>query len=199
MSIALPHLFFLIGLACYLLVRAKFQRPISTQEKVEKRSSKGDKALVILVVIGQVALPLIFMTTSLLEWASYRSPPLATWVGAIVFVTGLCLFWKSHADLGRNWSVSLDLYREHKLVTSGVYRVIRHPMYASFFAMAIAQGFLLSNWVAGWSALAATILLYIVRKPNEEALMIKGFGEEYRRYMLRSGGILPRFIPKNDA
>lgn len=72
-------------------------------------------------------------------------------------------------------------------------------MYASFFAMAIAQGFLLSNWVAGWSALAATILLYIVRKPNEEALMIKGFGEEYRRYMLRSGGILPRFIPKNDA
>jgi protein-S-isoprenylcysteine O-methyltransferase Ste14 len=199
MSITLPHLIFLVGLAYYLLIRFKYQRPTSIKEKIERRSNTFDKALVMLVVIGQVVLPMIFLTTSLLDWASYRSPVLATWLGAFVLIGGLCLFWKSHTDLGRNWSVSLDLYREHKLVTSGVYRLIRHPMYASFFAMAIAQVLLLSNWVAGWSALVATFVLYTVRKPHEEAMMIEGFGEEYHRYMRRSGSVLPRFTPKSDA
>jgi protein-S-isoprenylcysteine O-methyltransferase Ste14 len=187
MSITLPHLIFLVGLAYYLLIRFKYQRPTSIQEKIERRSNTFDKALVMLVVIGQVVLPMIFLTTSLLDWASYRSPVLATWLGAFVLIGGLCL------------SVSLDLYREHKLVTSGVYRLIRHPMYASFFAMAIAQVLLLSNWVAGWSALVATFVLYTVRKPHEEAMMIEGFGEEYHRYMRRSGSVLPRFTPKSDA
>jgi len=44
--------------------------------------------------------------------------------------------------------------KEHRLVTAGVYRHIRHPMYAAIFLWCLAQGLLLPNWLAGWSALA---------------------------------------------
>jgi hypothetical protein len=91
-----------------------------------------------------------------------------------------------------SWSVTLELNQNHHLVTQGVYRRIRHPMYASFFAMALGQALLLNNWIAGFAALVAVGVLYRVRTPNEERMMLESFGDEYRAYMRRTGGIVPR-------
>lgn len=104
---------------------------------------------------------------------------------------GVWLFRRSHADLGRNWSVSLALQSDHQLVSSGVYRRIRHPMYAAFFLLAIGQCLLLPNGVAGPAALLAVTLLYVVRKPREEAMMRERFGEAYRQYQASTGGVMP--------
>jgi protein-S-isoprenylcysteine O-methyltransferase Ste14 len=65
-------------------------------------------------------------------------------------------------------------------------------MYASFFAMALGQALLLNNWIAGFAALVAVGVLYRVRTPNEERMMLESFGDEYRAYMRRTGGIVPR-------
>jgi protein-S-isoprenylcysteine O-methyltransferase Ste14 len=73
-----------------------------------------------------------------------------------------------------------------------VYRRIRHPMYAAIFLFSLAQGLLLDNWLAGWSALATFAVMYLVRLPREEAMMIQQFGQEYRDYMNRTGRLLPR-------
>jgi len=121
-----------------------------------------------------------------------RPPAALTWLGAPLMAAAVWLFWRSHADLGDNWSVSLQLNQDHRLVTQGVYRRIRHPMYAAFFAMAIVQGLLLNNWLAGWGALAAVSLLYLLRVPHEEQMMIERFGDEYRTYRQRTGGLMPR-------
>ena len=67
-------------------------------------------------------------------------------------LAALWLFWRSHADLGQNWSVSLEIRKDHRIVQHGVYRLIRHPMYASIWLWSIAQALLLANWLAGWSA-----------------------------------------------
>ncbi len=48
-------------------------------------------------------------------------------------VAALWLFWRSHADLGRNWSQAFELRKGHELITHGVYRVVRHPMYAAIW------------------------------------------------------------------
>jgi len=104
----------------------------------------------------------------------------------------LWLFWRSHADLGQNWSVSLEVRKGHKVVTHGVYRYIRHPMYAAIFLWCLAQAMLLPNWLAGWSALVPFTLLYLVRTPREEQMMCNIFGDEYRDYMRKTGRLLPR-------
>ena len=185
---------FLFGTCAYLGVRGYFKRKVSGAAGAVNKGGGADMALVGLVIVGQLLLPVLAILSPFLEWAKYPGPTAAlAWIGAFLLVAGVWLFWRSHADLGENWSVTLELQSEHKLVSSGVYRSIRHPMYASFFAMAFAQLLLLPNWIAGPSALLAVGLLYVVRKPNEEAMMLEQFGDEYRKYMNSTGGILPRF------
>lgn len=95
-------------------------------------------------------------------------------------------------DLGHNWSATLRIRPEHSLITHGVYRRIRHPMYTAHLLWAIAQGLLLANWLAGWIFLVAFVPLYLLRVPHEEQMMLEQFGQEYRTYMARTGRIIPR-------
>jgi protein-S-isoprenylcysteine O-methyltransferase Ste14 len=191
MQLTLPSILFLAGTLAYLAVRVFFMRKLAAREKSVRKTTRTDTLLVALVGCGQIVIPILGMATPLLAFANYTLPASALWLGTATFVGGLWLFWRSHADLGTNWSVSLELDQEHRLVTRGVYSRIRHPMYASFFVMAVAQAAILPNWVAGWAALAAVTILYTVRKPREEAMMLEYFGSEYKAYMLRSGGVIP--------
>ena len=81
------------------------------------------------------------------NFADYRlpAPYLAAtvpWCGAAVMLAALWLFWRSHADLGWHWSATLEVREGHALVDRGVYRRVRHPMYAgspySFFMLEAA-------------------------------------------------------------
>ena len=114
-------------------------------------------------------------------------------------VTALWLFWRSHVDLGQNWSVSLEMRERHQLVTDGVYRFIRHPMYASIWLWSLAQGMLLQNWFAGWSLVPTFAAMYFIRTPREERMMCDAFGDEYRHYMRRTGRLFPRIRKRRPA
>ena len=110
-----------------------------------------------------------------------------------VFAMALLLLWRSHADLGRNWSAILRIRPEHTLVTDGVYRHIRHPMYAAHWLRGIAPALLLQNWIAGLSMLVFFVPIYLVRVPRVEKMMLENFEEEYHEYMNRTGRVIPRF------
>ena len=121
-----------------------------------------------------------------------REKPENRLVGIIILAMAVWLFWRSHADLGRNWSPSLELRERHELVTEGVYRSVRHPMYASMWLWGVAQALLLQNWIAGWVSLVMFMPLYLLRVPREERMMLDEFGEEYRAYMNHTGRVIPR-------
>ena len=182
---------FLLGTTAYLGIRAWYKRKLATK-KASSQSTAMDKFLIAFVVLGQVVLPLLAILSPLLKWADYALYPIATVAGAAVMISGVWLFWRSHADLGKNWSVSLELEAEHQLVTSGIYSWVRHPMYASFFVMALAQLLLVPNGLAGPAALLAVSVLYYVRRPTEEAMLTEYFGLAYTRYVASTGGIFPR-------
>jgi len=78
------------------------------------------------------------------------------------------------------------------LITRGIYSVIRHPMYASQWLVALAQPLLLQNWIAGFLNLLAFIPFYFLRVRAEEQLMIDSFGTQYQDYMKKTGGVLPK-------
>ena len=88
--------------------------------------------------------------------------------------------------------MTLRIREDHTLITTGPYRWIRHPIYSAglLFGFAVfllsANGFVGACWVGGCS------LLYAHRIPNEEALMLEEFADEYRVYMQRTGRLLPR-------
>ena len=179
-------------MAVYIAIRSYFQRAALTQKTSVNVSSVGDMLLVFLVVVGQIVLPAEYIFSRWLNPLNYVLPLSANVPGALCLVGGLWLFWRSHVDLENSWSVTLKIREEHRLVTNGVYRFIRHPMYASFFLLAFAQALLLGNWLSGWSGLTAVALLYSVRVWGEEAMMLRSFGTEYERYVARTGGVVPR-------
>jgi protein-S-isoprenylcysteine O-methyltransferase Ste14 len=102
------------------------------------------------------------------------------------------VLWRAHADLGRNWSPSLEIPEGQSLVTNGIYHYIRHPIYASVLLSGLAQALLLQNWLAGLSGLAVFLLTYLLRVPREEQMMVETYGDAYRAYMNQTGGIIPR-------
>jgi len=191
MTITLSSTAFMAFTAAYLTIRGVFIRRARKQHKTDQGDTR-DRALIALVGIGQIVLPLLFVWTRLLDFADRAQPSACLPLGVVAMAAGLWLFWRSHVDLGENWSVTLEIDARHRLVTRGVYRFVRHPMYTSFIVSGVGQALLLANWIAGPAALVAVAVLVAVRVPNEEAMMIGQFGDEYRDYMRRTGGIVPR-------
>ncbi len=188
------EIIFLAGFITGSVIRKIYTAGRSRGVKTEKKCSNVlDIILVGTAGVG-MAVPLLYLFTSYLSFANYVLPTWSGLVGTVVFVGAIFMLWRSHVDLGRNWSATLRIKGQHSLVTSGVYRHIRHPMYTAHLLWAIAQGLLLSNWIAGWAFLVLSIPLYLMRIPKEEQMMLEHFGEQYRAYMRRTGRLIPRIL-----
>jgi protein-S-isoprenylcysteine O-methyltransferase Ste14 len=146
-----------------------------------------------LPALGMFIVPLIYALTPWLDFADYQLPLWAGWIGVAIFALGVWLLYRSHADLGRNWSPQLEILESHALVTDGVFGYIRHPMYTAHLLWGIGQVLLLQNWIAGFSMLVTFLPEYLYRPRVEERMMIGHFGDEYRAYMERTGRYFPKF------
>jgi protein-S-isoprenylcysteine O-methyltransferase Ste14 len=187
---------FLVGFVVYCAIRGVFERRTRGSEKIDRRKDLTEKILLFVVMVGNVFLPVIYIFSPWLAFADYRLPGWTPWVGVAVMIVALWLFWRSHADLGRNWSITLEIRKGHELIRNGVYRLVRHPMYASIFLFALAQGLMLSNALAGWAGLVTFAVMYFIRMPREERMMVEHFGEGYREYMEETGKLWPKFFGK---
>lgn len=150
-----------------------------------------DQVLVGILFLGTSFLPLVHIFTPWLDFADYTLPNLISilCVGFLLF--GLVILRKAHTDLGRNYSQDLEIKDGHKLVTGGLYKYIRHPMYAAGFLMSIAQIGLLQNWIAGTSGVIVLSFFYLLRVPAEEEMMIKTFGDDYLAYRSQTKRLVP--------
>ena len=158
----------------------------------DNRKTGLERLLLALLFGGTLFVPLAYVSSPWLDWADYALPAWAGAVGTVVFGFAVWLLCRSHAVLGRNWSATLQIRQEHRLVVEGPYRYVRHPIYAAHWLWAVAQPLLLHNWVAGFSALVVVAPLYLLRVRCEERMMLDHFGEGYRLYMSRTGCLLPR-------
>jgi protein-S-isoprenylcysteine O-methyltransferase Ste14 len=184
------EIIFAIGLVTAFARRLRER--LRNRARVTESRRDGLELLVLLsAFLGMLAIPVVHLTTGTLVFANYRQPTWLGIAGGMVFASALVLLWRSHVDLGRNWSESLELMESHRLVTNGVYRFVRHPMYAAIWLWAVGQALMLHNFIAGPSALALFAPLYFVRVPREERMMLEHFGEEYAAYMVRTRRVLP--------
>lgn len=149
-----------------------------------------ETALLILAWVG-FFVPLIWIASPVFSFAEYalRTGPLVS--GVVCFVAGLWLFYRSHADLGTNWSITLEVREQHRLVTQGIYHRIRHPMYSALFLYSVGQALVIPNWVAGPSYLVTFGILFMLRVYKEERMMLEQFGDDYAAYMARTKRLVP--------
>jgi len=191
MTPLLAKAIWLLGVVGWFVIRYPHDRRARRMPK-RQRSDRGRESLLMAIsAAGLGVLPLIYVISNVPRFADYAFRPWQGWIGAAVFAGSLWLFRRTHKDLGRNWSVTLEVREQHALVTNGVYSRVRHPMYSAFWLWALAQALLLPNWIAGPAGLVGFGTLFFLRVGREEALMMETFGDEYRRYMARTSRILP--------
>jgi len=195
----MQHLFLSIYFAAVvteMLIRFPFEKIRRRRKRIRRQVPPAEWLVLILLFLGMFFLPLAYALTPWLRFADYRWPPAAHAVagvlGSAALLFALWLFWRAHRDLAADWSPSLEVFEGHRLVTEGIYGVIRHPMYASQVAWAIGQTLLLRNWIAGPASLVALLPLFLVRIPQEERMLVQHFGDDYRLYCERTGRIVPR-------
>jgi protein-S-isoprenylcysteine O-methyltransferase Ste14 len=181
-------------LACVIgwwLIRYPHERRVKKNKITATKRDTQELILLGISLSGLGIIPVIYVLTGFPAFANRPFVPVVAWLGVVPAIASLWLFYRTHKELGRNWSVSLELHEKHKLITGGVYRYVRHPMYSAFFLWAVAQSLLLPNWVAGLSGIVGFGTLYTFRVGREERLMLDAFGDEYRAYMQRTARILP--------
>ena len=180
----------MIGVGWYL-IRYKYARRSRREKVLWSARGARETTLLLISLTGLGILPLIYIVTGIPRFAAYTFQPVQAWLGRCFAVAALLMFQLTHRALGRNWSVSLDVRENHQLVTDGVYRRVRHPMYSAFWLWAIAQALLLPNWVAGFAGLVGFGILFFGRVAREERMMLEAFGDRYREYMARTGRVIP--------
>ncbi len=194
MTPAIAAIIWAIGLVAWVAIRLPYRRRARRLRVVRARRDLTERIVLPLAGIGLSVVPTVYLLTGFPAFADYRFQPWMGWAGAVAQLAFLALFYASHRQLGRNWSVTLEIRDEHRLVTDGLYRYVRHPMYSSFWLWGLAQLLLLPNWLAGPAGLVGVAVLYFARVGSEETMMRQTFGDAYDAYASRTGRIVPRIF-----
>lgn len=157
---------------------------------VKSRKGTVETFLLTLAWLGFLA-PLVWIASPAFSFAEYPLRAGALVAGIACLAVGLWFFYRSHAALGTNWSITLEVREQHRLITDGVYRRIRHPMYMALLLYSVGQALVIPNWVAGPSYLIAFGILFTFRVRAEERMMLDQFGDQYAAYMARTKRLVP--------
>jgi protein-S-isoprenylcysteine O-methyltransferase Ste14 len=155
-----------------------------------RREALGSRLMHIVPLAIAVALLAVDRIPPPLDARLYPWAPWEFWLGVLATAAGLGFSIVARAHIGRNWSGTVTIKESHELVTSGPYRLVRHPIYTgillAFAGSAIARG----EWrgvialAIGWAALWRKLRV-------EERWMIEQFGEAYAAYRRRVPALVP--------
>jgi protein-S-isoprenylcysteine O-methyltransferase Ste14 len=173
------------------MVRNPHMKNYKKTKKINSKKILREKFLCFLAAIGMLIAPMIYIFTPWLNSFNIGLPDWARWIGIICFGLGMILFWWVHKTLGKNWSPLLEIRKDHQLITEGPYQYVRHPMYTVIWIWVLCQGIVLSNWAVMIIGILTWSILYFIRLPDEEKMMVEKFGEEYKDYMKKTKKIAP--------
>ena len=111
--------------------------------------------------------------------------------GCLLGVAGAALVVRSRAALGAAWSFVPRAHRATGLVTTGPYRLVRHPIYLGLILLALGQALAFGSWIAAAVVLAGIVPTFAWRAAAEETLLSRTFGERYLLYCRQTKMIIP--------
>lgn len=165
---------------------------IMPDRKAIEREGWGFFAARLLAFLFLVGLLVLYALDSpLMAALSFPLPSLLRWVGVVLGFSSLVLWAWAQSALGKQWSTNLQLRKKHRLITTGPYAWIRHPIYTAMLGWGCGVSLITANWTFVLLTLLMIAGLFI-RVPKEEQMMIKEFGKGYKKYMQKTG----RFVPK---
>lgn len=143
----------------------------------------------ILTIIGVV---LLFKMTDLpIDLRLWRPPDAIQWSLVGCVVAGLAFTWWARVHLGRLWSSNVGRKSDHRIVDTGPYGIVRHPIYTGIM-LATAATAALRDTVGAWVGLGLLTAGWYVKARLEERFLREQLGpEHYDAYARRVPMLLP--------
>ena len=190
---------FMVLYVVLILIRLPYAR--MHRRMVIKSSERPavESFLVSLNMVTMMILPMLALFSPWLDPFSMHLPEWARGAGLAAFALSVPLYFWTHHHLGAYWSPILEIKEEHKLIVDGPYRFMRHPMYTQIWMWVLFQGIALDNWLVEIAGIVSWSILFFIRVPREERMMIDEFGERYWEFKRMTGCVLPRLLRPKSA
>jgi len=117
-------------------------------------------------------------------------PPAAVWLGAVLLLGGLLLLVAAQLGLGSSWRVGIEEGARPGLVTDGLYRFCRNPIFLGMFVVMAGLTVLVPTWLS-LVFLLGGILGTRSQTLEEEDYLLRTYGDSYRIYAAKVGRFLP--------
>ena len=117
--------------------------------------------------------------------------PFSGYLGCFFIVFGVSIRLTAVITLRRHFTTTVSIMESHKIIETGVYRLIRHPAYLGYLASLLGIGFILGNWVGLMALVVLPLLGVLYRIHVEERVLLDHFGAAYQEYANRTKRLLP--------
>lgn len=142
-------------------------------------------------IMAFLSLVLFVINPAWMSWSQVAIPSWLRWLG--LFGAGLAasLLCLVLIHLGDNLTDTVVTRANHRLVTTGPYRWVRHPFYSAIGLGLVSNALVTANWFLGLTGLI-TFVLIVIRTRVEEERLLERFGKQYEVYMQQTGRFVPR-------
>jgi protein-S-isoprenylcysteine O-methyltransferase Ste14 len=142
------------------------------------------------IVLGAIML-LPFTERALGAKQLYHPGNIGTYVVAVVVVLGLCFTWWGRIHLGRFWSNSITHKEDHRVIDTGPYGLVRHPIYTGQILGLLASGLAIATWTAMLGVVLISLGEWQKARMEERFLSVELGAEAYGTYCRRVPMIVP--------
>jgi protein-S-isoprenylcysteine O-methyltransferase Ste14 len=165
-------------------------------EGIQDGKGQAGKKVKRQTIIGGILVGILFLGLFLIPFTSRRAIgvfqpflPLS-WLGVLLSALGYGLIFWSSLALGRQYSAEVTIQEDHRLITSGPYRLIRHPRYLGILCVCLGVSFVFHTWI-GLAIFPPVLGLVLSRIHDEEQLMLEEFGDRWTAYRKKSWQLIP--------
>ena len=198
LKISLNYIFLLIVIL-YFLIRFYFSIKLIKKHNIYKRHYT-----VIRIVknfgyfLQYTVIPFIWVYTNIFDFFQLKTSSIIQTVVIFIGVANTLFFYIIHNQLMENFSPYVEVFEKQKLVTTGVYKYIRHPMYLQLLIYAVFIGLYTQNFLIFIIEIVGWCVMYINRIQKEEQILEDKFKEEYIEYKMNTPRLFPslKFISK---
>jgi protein-S-isoprenylcysteine O-methyltransferase Ste14 len=159
-----------------------------------RRQSYSDR--LVTLVLGAIPFYLLFTSKLRLGVLAQRLYPdrrVFALAGLAVTVAGIGLAVWARFILGRNWSAMVTIKQDHRLIRTGPYSVVRHPIYSGLLLALFGTAFVVGE-VRGFAAFAFAFVAWIIKSRAEERFLREEFGQEYEDYRRQTYAFVPYIL-----
>jgi len=178
----------IIAIECYYVI-SEIRLAALTTRGADNTLDKGTRRLVwrfSSIGYNLAWLPVIFDFGRLVILGGWL-----TWMGVAIMISGVIFRQYAISTLGKFFTSTIQIKKDHELIQTGPYRYIRHPSYLGILIISLGLGIAMANWISLILCIVLPTIGLMQRVQFEEKELELHFGKQYQDYRKNTWRVIP--------